>query len=345
MVRAMAPVIISASRSTDIPAFYSDWLIRRIKLGYVKWKNPFNGAPSYVSFENARLFVFWTKNPEPMLQYLPFLERKGYGYYFQFTLNDYDNEKFEPGVPDVGTRIETFQKLSVGVGKEKVIWRFDPLILTDRIGVDELLKKMESVGDQLKDYTHKLVFSFADVGIYKKVQRNLCNHAIAYREFDEKAMNEFAAGLQKLNEKWDFEIGTCCEKINLDRYGIIHNKCIDDNLIARLFPNDKRLMEFLGVRTEQSDLFSCGSDFNSDSDYGSICSLDCASRQTVSKRKSLKDKGQRADCGCITSKDIGQYNTCPHECVYCYANTSTETVRKNYERHKKNPNRDTITGE
>jgi Domain of unknown function (DUF1848) len=63
---AVAPVIVSASRSTDIPAFYSDWFIHRLKRGYVKWINPFNRVPQYVSFANARVIVFWSKNPEPL---------------------------------------------------------------------------------------------------------------------------------------------------------------------------------------------------------------------------------------------------------------------------------------
>src|SRR5690606_21466127 len=110
-VEAQAPIIISASRSTDIPAFYSDWFIQRIKEGYVKWKNPFNGVPLYVSFNKARLIVFWSKNPKPMLKHLDYLDDRIKNYYFQYTLNDYDIEKLEPNVPNVQSRIETFIKL------------------------------------------------------------------------------------------------------------------------------------------------------------------------------------------------------------------------------------------
>lgn len=297
-VEALAPVIISASRATDIPAFYSDWFINRHKEGYVKWKNPFNGVSLYVSFEKARLIVFWTKNAEPMLKHLDYLNEKQLNYYFQFTLNDYDVEKLEPRVPDVQSRIETFQHLSERIGKEKVIWRFDPLILTDKIGVDELLQKVENIGNQLKNYTTKLVFSFADIKIYKKVQNNLRNNSIPYKEFDEQTMNEFAAGLQQLNENWHFELATCAEQIDLEKYEINHNKCIDDDLMIKLFPNDKMLMDFLGHKPHSLDLFP----------------------KAANSVKKLKDKGQRQFCGCIVSKDIGEYNTCPHLCEYCYAN-------------------------
>jgi DNA repair photolyase len=323
-VEAQAPIIISASRSTDIPAFYSDWFIQRIKEGYVKWKNPFNGVPLYVSFNKARLIVFWSKNPKPMLKQLDYLDDRIKNYYFQYTLNDYDIEKLEPNVPNVQSRIETFLKLSERIGKGKVIWRFDPLILTDKIGIDELLKKAENIGNQLKNHTEKMVFSFADIKLYKKVQNNLRNNAVNYQEFNENRMNEFALGLQQLNQSWNYEIGTCAEKIPLEKYGIIHNKCVDDDLMIKLFPHDKILMDFLGVKITPPDIFN---------PIGGI-----------EKKKNNKDKGQREFCGCIFSKDIGQYNTCPHECVYCYANTSNEIAHANYKTHKLNPLSDTIIG-
>jgi hypothetical protein len=248
VIEAQAPIIISASRSTDIPAFYCDWFIKRLEEGYVKWKNPFNGVPLNVTFNKARLFVFWSKNPKPMLKYLDFLNKRKYNYYFQFTINDYDKEKLEPRVPNVQSRIETFQQLSEIIGKEKVIWRFDPLILTDKIGVDELLRKVENIGNQLTNYTEKLVFSFADIKIYKKVQNNLRNNSIVYQEFNERTMNEFALGLQSLNKNWNYELATCAEQIPLEKYGIKHNKCVDDDLMIKLFSQDKVLMDFLGLK-------------------------------------------------------------------------------------------------
>ena len=89
-VLAQMPVIVSASRSTDVPAFYADWFMERLKSGYVKWFNPFNGLPLYVGFRKTRLVVFWSKNPAPMLAHLDELDRLIPNYYFQFTLNDYD---------------------------------------------------------------------------------------------------------------------------------------------------------------------------------------------------------------------------------------------------------------
>ena len=279
----------------------------------------------YVSFKKTRLIVFWSKNPKPIIKHLDFLDDKGINYYFQFTLNDYDNEKLETNVPSLKKRIRTFIELSDKIGNEKVIWRFDPYILTHQIGVDELLRKTENIGNQLEKYTDKLVFSFADIKIYKKVLNNLKKAKLPFIEFNESTMNELASGLMELNTKWNFEIGTCAESIDLNKYGIVHNKCIDDDLMIKLFHSDNKLMDFLGVKIDPPTLFD--------------------NEVIITKSKKLKDKGQRKACGCIMSKDIGQYNTCPHECLYCYANTSVNIAKKNYNRHRNNPNTESIIGE
>ena len=172
-VSAQAPVIVSASRSTDIPAFYADWFMERLKAGYVKWFNPFNGLPLYVGFQQARLVVFWSKNPKPMLAHLDELDKLIPNYYFQFTLNDYDAERIEPNVPPVSERVETFRVLSQRLVRDRVVWRFDPLILTDGLTVKGLLEKVERLGDQIAPLTSRLVFSFIDIAAYKKVAANM----------------------------------------------------------------------------------------------------------------------------------------------------------------------------
>ena len=122
VVEAQAPVIVSASRSTDIPAFYTDWFFHRLKVGYSAWTNPFNGVKSYVSYAKTRFIVFWSKNPKPLLQYIDILKERGIGCYVQYTLNDYEKEGLERGVPSVDERIETFKQLVDRLGKGSVIW-------------------------------------------------------------------------------------------------------------------------------------------------------------------------------------------------------------------------------
>ena len=250
-VKAQAPLIVSASRSTDIPAFYADWFFDRLEKGYSAWTNPFNGVKSYVSYEKTRFIVFWSKNPRPLLPYLHILKERKINCYVQYTLNDYEDEKLEK-VPSLANRIETFKLLVEQLGKGAVIWRFDPMILTDDISVDDLLMKVQNIGDQLKDYTEKLVFSYADIAMYKKVKHNLEANGIPYHEWNVEQMEEFAEKLSIMNRErgWNYQLATCGEKIDIEKYGILHNRCVDGDLIARLAWNDKELMDFMKVKVE-----------------------------------------------------------------------------------------------
>lgn len=337
-VVAQAPVIISASRSTDIPAFYAEWFFHRLKLGYSAWKNPFNGVTSYVSYAKTRFIVFWSKNPEPLLNYIDQLEKYKINCYIQFTLNDYEFEGLEKGVPSLSKRIQTFKDLVAKLGKGHVVWRFDPLILTDKISIQDLLHKIEFIGDSLFGYTEKLVFSFADIASYKKVKNNLEKNNINYQEWDELMMNEFAYHLAELNKKWNYELATCGEKIDIEKYGILHNHCVDDTLMIRIAYKDKELMNFLGVelKTKSNSLF--------ESEVIPTFAIDLDNFHYAIKKRDNKDKGQRAFCGCMVSKDVGEYNTCPHLCEYCYANSSKAIAVRNNNQHKLNNKSETITG-
>lgn len=158
----------------------------------------------YISFKSCKVIVFWTKNPKPILPYLNILDEMGIHYYFQVTLNDYEHEGFEPNVPAIEERIETFKHLSQLIGKERVIWRFDPLIITPTIGPRELLKRIWYLGNKLKGFTDKLVFSFIDVKAYKKVQNNLVKETMFFTKEDVENAEanhaqriEIVEGLQK----------------------------------------------------------------------------------------------------------------------------------------------------
>lgn len=328
-VEATAPVIISASRSTDIPSFYAKWFFNRLAKGYCVWYNPFNQKPLYVSFARTKVVVFWTKNPAPILPYLHLLDERGIHYYFQVTLNDYVTEGFEPNVPSVEKRAETFRRLSETVGRERVIWRFDPLIFTPQTTPRLLLAKIWRVGNLLKGCTDKLVFSFVDVVAYRKVQNNLIKETanftkdnVSSAEPAEAQRREVVEGLVKLREiwkvqGWNLTLATCAENIDLEAYGIEHNRCIDGELMKRVFANDEELVYYLNTgRLPERDMFG-----------------QWTAPKKLKDAKAMKDKGQRTVCGCMVSKDIGMYNTCRHFCVYCYANTSRECVVRNAQRH------------
>jgi DNA repair photolyase len=300
-VSGIAPIIISASRSTDIPAFYSDWFFHRLNKGYCAWKNPFNRKLSYVSFEKVRVIVFWSKNPAPLIKDLNILRDRRINFYIQYTINDYKKEDLENNLLSLEKRIEIFKRMVDKAGFGKVVWRFDPLILGDFLSVEELLLKIKNIGDKLFGWTEKMVFSYIDIDDYRRVKNNLAKENIKYRSFSKQDMLEFAKGLGQLNKGWNYKITSCCENISLKEFNIEHNKCIDDVLMKKYFSDDKELMQFLDNTKEK-----------------------------------LKDKGQRKFCGCIMSKDIGKYNSCPFLCKYCYANSSKEKTLKNFNNHKAN---------
>ena len=153
---------------------------------------------------------------------------------------------------------------------------------------------------------------------------------IEAREFTPDEMCEVAQRIGELAKGWGIAAATCGEVADLERYGVEHNRCIDDRLMIKCFSHDKALMDFLGYDV-QGELFDTKTESERESD-------------DAVRHAKLKDKGQRLACGCIMSKDIGEYNTCPHLCHYCYANTNNAAAWANWKRHLECPHAETITG-
>ncbi len=301
LVPAIAPEVISASRATDLPAFFAGEFMERLRDGFIEWTNPFNRRVQGVSFERVRAIVFWSKNPAPLLQHLDEIDRRGLGYYVQFTLNDYEAEGLEPGVPPLAERIETFSALSRRLGRERVIWRFDPLLLNSHLDVDELLRRVQRVGDQIAATTSRLVFSFLDIAAYRTVGRRLRRRDPSLREFTTAEMHQAAGGIAELCRGWGLPAFACAESLDLAGYGIEPSRCIDGELILRLVgedPDPLRLFE--RIPTSEPSLRT----------------------STTGQAVRRRDPGQRPLCGCAPSKDIGRYGTCRHGCLYCYAGSS-----------------------
>ena len=223
-------MIISASRKTDIPAFFSDWFINRINEGFVCSRNPM--YPEKVSRiklspDVIDCIVFWTKNPIPMISKLDKL--KDYNYYFQFTLTGYDKD-IEINLPDKTKLISAFQELSSKIGAEKVIWRYDPIFLNDKYTIEYHINTFKEMAKALNGYTKKCVISFLD--FYPKIN-NRINH-LNIRKISDKEINYLASELVKIAKANDITITTCAEKIDLETLGIEHNACIDGNLIEMI---------------------------------------------------------------------------------------------------------------
>ena len=224
-------MIISASRKTDIPAYYSEWFINRIKEGFVYSRNPMN--PHQISriplnTEVVDCIVFWTKNPVPMLPKLD--ELKGYNYYFQFTLTGYGKD-MEANLPDKKEKlIPAFWELSDKIGSERVIWRYDPIAFNDRYTPDYHLNAFEQIAGALKGHTEKCVISFVDM--YQKIQKNM--RSMNIDEASDEQMYSFAKKLYDIATVNNMVLATCAEKIDLTPIGIEHNACIDSKVIEKI---------------------------------------------------------------------------------------------------------------
>lgn len=224
-------MIISASRRTDIPMYYSDWFFNRIKEKYALVRNPMNiyqVSKIDLSPDVVDCIVFWTKNPEPMLDRLQELDE--YNYYFQFTLNSY-GKNIEPYLPYKNeVIIPNFQRLSNKIGAEKVIWRYDPIFLNYQYSIEYHIEYFDKLARILKDYTQKCIISFID--LYRNTKQNVKELEITETTYNNKKI--IAKELSKIANSYGFNIETCAEDINLDEFNIKHSKCIDDKLIEKI---------------------------------------------------------------------------------------------------------------
>ncbi len=287
-------MIVSVSRRTDIPAFYSDWFMDRIRAGFALVQNPFN--PEQVSRvdlspEAVDALVFLTRNPGPLLSHLDELEQRGYRFCFQITVTGYPGV-LEPFVKPQDETVRLFRALSNRIGPDRVIWRFDPIVLSTLTPEDYVIGKFGEIAGLLRNRTRRVIISFADY--YVKVKRN-------FRRIEEKTGNRFfdfhqdteglfriASALSELAGKNGMAIFSCAEKQELSPAGIAKGKCIDAGYLSRIFGIDI---------------------------------------------PSARARNQRRECGCDDSRDIGRYDTCLHGCAYCYATRDVQSALRNRSRH------------
>jgi hypothetical protein len=264
-------MIISASRRTDIPAFFGDWFMDMAGKGEALVRNPVN--PNQVSRialdpDNVECIVFWTKNARNFIHRLDELDRAGYRYYFQYTLNAYGDD-IEKNVDAEGAA-ETFIELSKLKGGKRVVWRYDPVIVNGKYSIAYHAGNFRRLCAKLSGYTERCIISFVDS--YRFLADAFRDHGI--RELNESEIHEIADAFSRTAGEYGIALSSCCEAADLSRYNISRGRCIDNELINELF----------GLNI-----------------------------------KYKKDTGQRPGCCCRASRDIGAYNTCLHNCVYCYA--------------------------
>ncbi len=264
-------MIISASRRTDIPAFFSDWFFHRIQEGYCLVRQPMN--PRRVTRvkltpDVVDAFVFWSKNPTPLLARLD--ELRDWPFYFQFTLNPYD-EELEPSVPSrQKVVIPTFKRLADQIGPQRIVWRYDPIILSARYTLEWHKEQFELLAKSLAGYAHRCTISFLIP--YRKIMS-------AARQFnidspDEETSRQLVCSLVQISRVYGFDLYGCALAEDFSATGLRRAHCVDHELLETLCRCPLRL---------------------------------------------AKDSGQRKECGCVASIDIGAYGTCAHGCRYCYA--------------------------
>ncbi|MDR3060357.1 MAG: DUF1848 domain-containing protein, partial [Prevotella sp.] len=223
-------MIISASRRTDIPSYYSEWFFNRLREKFVLVRNPMNRhqvSEISLSPDSVDCIVFWSKNPRPMLDKLHLLNC--YPFYFQFTLSSYATD-IETGLPRKREIIETFKTLSDKIGAHRVIWRYDPILLNETYTVGYHVENFGKIARALKGYTEKVTISFID--FYPKISKNIEALHIAQMSDDDK--RSIARQLSGIAHENGFLVNTCAEKIDLAEYNIEHARCIDDRLIERI---------------------------------------------------------------------------------------------------------------
>jgi hypothetical protein len=294
-------VILSVSRRTDIPNYYAEWFYNRMKEGFVLVRNPMNShqvSKIGISPEVVECIVFWTKNPSPMLVRLD--ELKAYPYYFQFTLNSYGKD-VEEYVPAKGNRlIETFQQLSDRIGRQRVIWRYDPILLNEKYTIEYHLHYFDKLAEKLHDYTEKCTISFID--FYRNINANVRNLNIHVIGAEEK--RALAANLVEIANFYHLKIDTCAEDLELRDLGIDHARCIDAQLIEKMLGGKMK------VEKDRNQRLACGCVESIDIGMYNTCVNGCKycyanhSRKIVEKNFKQHDKQAPLLCGIVTESDI-----------------------------------------
>lgn len=229
-------MILSASRRTDIPSYYSEWFLNRLKEGYVLTRNPMNSSQISrikLSPETIDCIVFWTKDPLPMMGQLSILEELGYRYYFQFTLTPYGKE-VERNLRDKKDILDTFRKLAESIGSERVLWRYDPIILNDSFDINYHREHFSSLCSKLQGNTKRCTISFVDR--YHKIKSDTIT------EISEQDMQKLAGLMFETGSRYGLELMSCCEKLDLSSYGIRQASCIDKSMVEQVcgYPIDAK---------------------------------------------------------------------------------------------------------
>ncbi len=285
---SITPRIISASRRTDVPAYYADWFMQQVERGYVTYPNPMSFKPVRLSLrpEDVLFIVFWTRNPHPLEKHFNRLEELYQrAYYFHFTINGMP-KTLETNNPPVEFAIATFLRLAERYPGQ-VFWRYDPIVLSDLTPPSYHLEKFGQLAERLRGATKRCYFSF--VNWYLKVQRNFAKataeHRVNFRDADLTERLNIVRQLVPIAAANGMTLYSCCQEVLCTVEGVAKSRCVDIETIREIAP---------------------------------------------ARYRRLREAPTREDCGCYESRDIGYYDSCPHGCIYCYANLNREKAKGFY---------------
>jgi hypothetical protein len=283
-------MIISASYKTDIPTFYGDWLINRLRSGYCMMVNPWNRKQAIrVSLDRKDVdgIVFWTKNVGPFLTHLKEVTNRGYPFVLQHTINGYP-KALEFSVVNPNRSVEYFKQVSGAYGPNVCVWRYDTIIISSITPIDFHVQNFQSLCRDLEGATDEVVISF--VHFYDKTLRNMNSAAeefgFRWQDLEIELKRELAAQLVEIAATYGMKLSICAQR-ELLVPGAYDARCIDATRLEKI----------------------CTSPINA------------------------AIKGGRKECGCFYSRDIGEYDTCPHGCVYCYAVRHRRLAQRRYQQH------------
>jgi len=286
-------MIINTGSRTDTVQYYTEWLLKRFEEGFVYSRNPMfpNKVTRYeLNPEVVDCVVFCSKNYEPILPYIKSITDK-FNTYFHYTITAYGKD-VEPNVPTIDKSIETLIKLSEIVGKQRIGWRYDPILLTEKYTKEMHYQTFDYMADKLAPYIDRCIFSFVEM--YKKLKTNM-PEIILLKENDK---TEIAKNIGEISNKHNITIQTCATNGNYEEFGILPSGCMTSDILGK------------------------------------------ANNITFKK---VRHSGNRSGCNCMDNRNIGDYDTCPNGCKYCYANQNPQIAIENYRKH--NPKSALILGD
>lgn len=222
-------MIINTGSRTDIPAFYSEWFYNRVRAGEVLVRNPFNlnAVTRYrLDPDVVDVLAFCTKNPAPMLPKLQELQE--YRQLWHVSITPYGKD-IEPGVPDKHAVLASFRELSKAVGKNHVVWRYDPIFLSDRYTMEYHFRAFETMAAELEGYTSQVIFSFID--LYQKTRKNFPE----VREVYEPEQDAMAETLASIAKQHGMQLIACLEDARFQTFGVDVSGCMTKEKVEDAF--------------------------------------------------------------------------------------------------------------